>query len=126
MQNPLEVLRGAAPVRVPVERDKYDLFFGTLIRYLDQPDLVRMIYDTFGSETTARFISIFHGLTLTVKPRDFWVRNFQVVDTFLALHGLNKEDMIKKAESISARTGVPSQMLLQTYVEVAQKLKQHR
>jgi hypothetical protein len=128
MTSPLEILQSAAPIRVPVSENEYGEFFGCLIQYLDSPDLIRMIYDVFGPHVTARLISVFHGLTLQIRPRDFWMQQFRAIHIYLELSRVpapkENQDLWRGAVVRLARTyQITPRNVVETFFMVRSKIR---
>lgn len=127
---PLDILREMSPLRPPEGPWSLEEFFAALIQYLDRPDEVRAVYETFGPEHAAKFISNCHGLAVRIPSRAFFEDAYQNVEAFLLLDGAVAPDadpavLRLAAERVARRQDRTTDDVLASYRTVRVKLDEH-
>jgi hypothetical protein len=119
----VQVLSGSVPLSIPVDQADGDEFFGYLIRYLDNANVLRLVYDVFGAEYAAKFLSLFHGYTIIVPPRNFWLRAFRNVYIYTILSKESKKTDVVRWRKMVLRLAKVYRLPPKTVVEIHKSVK---
>jgi hypothetical protein len=88
----LKIFTAAAPITLPVGSEHVKEFFDVFFKYQDGNNVLRMIFEVFGMDNTIRFVSRFHGMSLSIPDRSYWEDKFRDVHCYLVLRTISKQD----------------------------------
>lgn len=119
MSNVHELIESAAPVPMPV-KDVAE-YFGSVVDYIgDRNPTIKMLYEAFGPEGTAKFISLFNGLTVVVPSKVFWASVLRDVHIYHSLRSrkMSETEREQVVGELSKTYKLPPKSIVSTYKKV--------